>query len=361
MASTTPPIPPARRPAPSAATWPRTPAAPTAWPTASPQNHVLGLEVVLRRRQHRLAGRQDAPTAPAMTCAGVVIGSEGTLAIVTKIIVRLSPLPPATVTLLAIFDAVDQASQAVSTIIGQGILPAALEMMDRATMEAVEAARPRRLPAGRRRRPPHRGRRTGGIAPPAGGADRDHLPRARAPARCASASRPRTASASGRGARAPWAPWAAWRPATTSSMAPSPAPSSRASCGACTRSARSTASSSPTSSTPATATCTPTSSSTKPSPAQLEKVLAAGAEILRLCVDAGGTITGEHGIGMEKREFMRWVYSDDDIEAQARIKIAFGAGDGFNPEKIFPTAPESGDVASHQRAVIQSLGPDAYV
>jgi len=54
--------------------------------------------------------------------------------------VRLSPLPPATVALLAIFDEVDQASQAVSTIIRQGILPAALEMMDKATMEAVEAA-----------------------------------------------------------------------------------------------------------------------------------------------------------------------------------------------------------------------------
>jgi glycolate oxidase len=96
-------------------------------------------------------------------------------------------------------------------------------------------------------------------------------------------------------------------------------------------------------------------------PGQLEKVVAAGADILRLCVDAGGTITGEHGIGMEKREFMRWIYSDDDIQAQTRIKIAFGAGDSFNPEKIFPTRSGDGDVASQQRAVIQSLGPDAYI
>jgi hypothetical protein len=57
---------------------------------------------------------------------------------------------------------------------------------------------------------------------------------------------------------------------------------------------------------------------------------------------------------------MRWVYSDDDIEAQARVKVAFGAGDIFNPEKIFPGNGD-GDAASHQRAVIQSLGPDAYI
>src|SRR5439155_1500611 len=64
--------------------------------------------------------------------------SEGTLAIVTKVIVRLLHKPEATVTLLAIFDAVTQASRAVSAIIGRGMIPAALEMMDKNTMEAVE-------------------------------------------------------------------------------------------------------------------------------------------------------------------------------------------------------------------------------
>ena len=96
-------------------------------------------------------------------------------------------------------------------------------------------------------------------------------------------------------------------------------------------------------------------------PGQLEKVVAAGAEILRLCVEAGGTITGEHGVGMEKRDFMRWVFSEDDLDAQARIKIAFGAGDGFNPEKIFPASSGDGDTVTAQRSVIQSLGPDAYI
>ena len=96
-------------------------------------------------------------------------------------------------------------------------------------------------------------------------------------------------------------------------------------------------------------------------PGVAEKVLAAGAEIMRLCVEAGGTISGEHGVGMEKRDFMRWIFSDDDLEAMSRIKLAFGAGDGFNPGKVFPTGVGCGEITSRQRTVIQSLGPDAYV
>jgi glycolate oxidase len=96
-------------------------------------------------------------------------------------------------------------------------------------------------------------------------------------------------------------------------------------------------------------------------PGVAEKVLDAGAEIMRLCVDAGGTITGEHGVGMEKRHFMRWIFSEDDLEAMKRIRAAFASEQRFNPGKIFPAAEGSGETTSRQRAVIQSLGPDAYV
>jgi glycolate oxidase len=73
-------------------------------------------------------------------------------------------------------------------------------------------------------------------------------------------------------------------------------------------------------------------------PGELERVHEAGREMLRICVDAGGTITGEHGIGMEKREFMPWIFSDEDMEAMRRLKAAFEAGEFLNPGKIFPTA-----------------------
>jgi glycolate oxidase len=96
-------------------------------------------------------------------------------------------------------------------------------------------------------------------------------------------------------------------------------------------------------------------------PGQAEKVLEAGAEIMRLCVDAGGTITGEHGVGMEKRDFMRWIFSDDDLEAMKRIQVAFASEQRFNPGKIFPDPVGSGESASRQRTVTRSLRPDAYV
>jgi glycolate oxidase len=94
-------------------------------------------------------------------------------------------------------------------------------------------------------------------------------------------------------------------------------------------------------------------------PGELERVLEAGSEIMRICVDAGGTITGEHGIGAEKRKFMPWLFSDDDLEAMSRLKAVFGAGELFNPGKMFPTAEGSGETSQEQ--IMRSMGPDAYV
>src|SRR5207302_6620116 len=68
-----------------------------------------------------------------------LVGSEGTLAVITKVLVRLLPIPEAVTTLMAAFPTIDTASQAVSDVIAHGIVPAALEMMDRVTVGAVEA------------------------------------------------------------------------------------------------------------------------------------------------------------------------------------------------------------------------------
>jgi glycolate oxidase len=79
---------------------------------------------------------------------------------------------------------------------------------------------------------------------------------------------------------------------------------------------------------------------------------------MRLCVEAGGSVTGEHGIGLEKRDFMPWIFSEADLEAMSRLKLAFGAGESFNPCKAFPTSKGCGEVHSK---VTQAFGPDAYV
>src|SRR6266700_1191175 len=101
-------------------------------------NHVLGMEVVLADGSvHWVSG--DAPDRVGLDLCGVLVGSEGTLCAITRIKVRLLRTPPSIATLLAAFPSIETASQAVSGVIGGGIVPAALEMMDQVTVGAVEA------------------------------------------------------------------------------------------------------------------------------------------------------------------------------------------------------------------------------
>ena len=102
-------------------------------------HHVLGVEAVLPDGELlRLGGPALDP--PGLDLLGVLVGSEGTLAVVTKVVLNLLRKPAAVETLLAAFDSTEAAGNAVSGIIGAGIIPAAVEMMDRVTIEAAEAA-----------------------------------------------------------------------------------------------------------------------------------------------------------------------------------------------------------------------------
>jgi len=69
-----------------------------------------------------------------------------------------------------------------------------------------------------------------------------------------------------------------------------------------------------------------------------EQVIDAGAEIMRVCAAAGGSLSGEHGIGMEKKDLMPLIFSQDDVAQMLRIKSAFDPNGLCNPDKIFPTA-----------------------
>src|SRR5256885_3132232 len=101
-------------------------------------NHVLGMEVVLADGSvHWVSG--DTPDRIGLDLCGVLVGSEGTLCAITKIKVRLLRIPPTLPPLLAALPPIEPASQAVSGVIGGGIVPAALEMMDQVTVGAVEA------------------------------------------------------------------------------------------------------------------------------------------------------------------------------------------------------------------------------
>jgi glycolate oxidase len=102
-------------------------------------NHVLGLELVLPDGRVVQTG---GPTEdnPGYDLTGVVVGSEGTFGVVTKIWVRITRNPTAYRTLLGVFETVDDATNTISDIIGAGIVPAALEMLDSLILQAVEAA-----------------------------------------------------------------------------------------------------------------------------------------------------------------------------------------------------------------------------
>jgi len=101
-------------------------------------NHVTGLELVLPNGEVVRVGSKTVDT-PGYDLTGLLVGSEGTLALITEITVKLSRLPEAVKTLLAVFDAVDDATETVVDITARAITPAACEMLDGWTLRAVEA------------------------------------------------------------------------------------------------------------------------------------------------------------------------------------------------------------------------------
>jgi glycolate oxidase len=72
-------------------------------------------------------------------------------------------------------------------------------------------------------------------------------------------------------------------------------------------------------------------------PGETARVIRAGEEMLKLCVAAGGTISGEHGIGFEKNNYMPWIFSEVDLDAMRRVKAVFDPAGAMNPWKMFPT------------------------
>ncbi len=103
------------------------------------RDHVVGLTGVLADGQIVEVGGSPPCPAGGPDWTGLLVGSEGTLMVVTEIEVALEPVPPAANTMLAAFSSLERAGAAVSAIVSAGIIPAALEIMDRAVMEAVEA------------------------------------------------------------------------------------------------------------------------------------------------------------------------------------------------------------------------------
>ncbi|HET9111858.1 MAG TPA: FAD-linked oxidase C-terminal domain-containing protein, partial [Ktedonobacterales bacterium] len=71
-------------------------------------------------------------------------------------------------------------------------------------------------------------------------------------------------------------------------------------------------------------------------PGDIERVMRAGNDLLKACVDLGGMVSGEHGIGLEKRDAMAYVFSARDLAAMGQVRLSFDPHELFNPDKIFP-------------------------
>ena len=79
-------------------------------------------------------------------------------------------------------------------------------------------------------------------------------------------------------------------------------------------------------------------------PDELQRAMSAGDQIVRACVAMGGTLSGEHGIGVEKRDYMPLVFDHDDLQAQACVRLAFDPDGRMNPDKVLPTGTRCGEV-----------------
>jgi len=83
-------------------------------------------------------------------------------------------------------------------------------------------------------------------------------------------------------------------------------------------------------------------------PGVTDRVQELGADILRLCIEAGGSITGEHGVGSDKRCYLDWMFAPDDLATMGLVREAFDPARLANPGKIFPTPRSCGESARRQ-------------
>jgi glycolate oxidase len=322
------------------------------------QNHVLGMEVVTAAGEITWLGGR-VPDAPGYDLRGAFIGSEGTLGIATKVIVKLLPAPARVVTLLGIFDSVEEASETVSAIISAGMVPAAMEMMDQLTLQAAEAG----MQCGY---PPDAGAvllvELDGLA--------DAVERDAAIARACCLEQGAREVRDARDAAEREDLWrgrkgaigALGRIAPNYYILDGVVPRSKLVEVMGTVKDVSARYDLPIANVfhAGDGNLHPLVLFDERIPGTTEKVLQAGAEIMQACIDAGGTLSGEHGIGFEKRGFMPWLYGDGDLENMERLRPAFGNTGDFNPCKLLPSGTGCGEMGN-QATAVRAAGPGAYV
>ncbi|MFQ5850601.1 MAG: FAD-linked oxidase C-terminal domain-containing protein [Candidatus Binatia bacterium] len=317
-------------------------------------NHVLGLEVVLPDGDVVQLGGRTLDT-PGYDLTGLFVGSEGTFGIVTKVIARVMRQPEAVKTLMGVFETIEDASNAVSGIVARGIIPAAVEMMDNLSIQAVEkgVAAGYPLDAGAvllievdgpkdevealvdpivevcqvnnvrevrvaknddERLLLWKGRKSafaamGQITPEYYVQD-TVIPRTKLPPimrfikKLSEKYGLRVANVFHAG---------------DGNLHPLMLYDSR-------------------------------------NAGELQEAEEMGAKIIAACIEMGGSLTGEHGIGVEKRDYMPLMYTDDDLEAMLKVKRVFNPDGLLNPGKVFPATKPAVDTGpGGQRDIFEKV------
>ncbi|WP_081838645.1 FAD-linked oxidase C-terminal domain-containing protein [Thermogemmatispora carboxidivorans] len=297
-------------------------------------NHVLGLEIVTADGEVVEVGGWT-PDRPGYDLTGLITGSEGTLCVVTKIITRIVHLPEQVKTMLAVFNSIDDASSTVSEIIASGMIPAAIEMMDQMILQAVEADMHAGYPLdaaavllleaeGLREEVEDQTERIVAIC------QRNHARSVRIAANETErqllwAGRKNAFGAVGRISPEFYVqdgvvprtklPYVLRRVSEI-----------------CTRYGLRVGNVFHAGD----GNLHPLILFDSQVPGEVERVRQAGHEILAVCAEVGGSITGEHGVGVEKQEEMALIFSAVDLRVMQQVREAWNPEQLFNPGKLFP-------------------------
>ena len=304
-------------------------------------NHVTGLELVLPDATVVQVGGRNMET-PGYDLAGLVIGSEGTFALVTEITVRLLRLPEEVRTLLAIYESLEDATDSVVDITARGVIPAACEMLDGWTLRAVEAYVHAGFPLdsaavllmeveGVREAAETQADEIIEVC-------RRHNARE---VRRARDARERALLWKGRkeafGAVGRVSPsyyvldGVIPRTKLTPTLLRIEEISKR--CGLVIGNIFHAGDGN----------LHPLILFDHRDRAQFRRARAAGEEIMQLCVEMGGTLTGEHGVGMEKNELMPLMFTETDLDLMRKVRAAFNPVGRLNPGKVLPLGKGCGE------------------
>jgi glycolate oxidase subunit GlcD len=311
-------------------------------------DHVLALEMVLADGEIVRLGSATG-FEPGLDLRGVAVGSEGTLGIVTEMTVRLSAIPERVETLLAIFADVTSACRLVGRIIESGMVPAALEVIDQRTIHAVEASVYRAglpLDAGAVMIIELDGAAVGMASQLERIREYAHeegvkaIEVARDDAERTRFWRARKGSF---GAMGRLAPDLYVHDAVVPRSKLPEVLAAICEIGDRHRLKLSNVFHA------GDGNLHPNISFDSRDPDELARVLAAGREMLELCIAAGGVLTGEHGVGTEKRDYMELLFGEADLEAMLRVRDSFNPDGVLNPGKIFPTTRACAESNPHAR------------